>query len=257
MKTIGFIGVGELALYTISGVRRGGYKGRILLSPRNRENAEQLVRQQGCEMAASNQAVVDASDYVVISTRPAQCLDTLASLEFRAGQLLVSVVAGLPIEQLRAVLPETVEIVRAMPVSSAECGASATMIYPQQQWVAGFFDHCGETIASASEAAFDQGSVLACVYSWFFQLFDTLIEANQSAALPRDLAAQLVMGMASGAAKLALEQASRRPVEIAEHIASEGTYSKLGLDLLKQQRAFAPWKEASELLRRKLAEDKA
>ena len=39
MQKIGFIGVGALALYTIRGVRRGGYAGPILLSPRNSENA--------------------------------------------------------------------------------------------------------------------------------------------------------------------------------------------------------------------------
>ena len=84
-----------------------------------------------------------------------------------------------------------------------------------------------------------------------------MIEANQSDALPRDLTAKLVMGMAKGAAQLALEQGSGKPAIIAEHIASEGTYSKLGLDLLKQQQAFAPWQEASELLLHKLAEDKS
>jgi pyrroline-5-carboxylate reductase len=43
MKTIGFIGVGELALYTIKGARRGGYQGPILLSPRNHGKAEYLA----------------------------------------------------------------------------------------------------------------------------------------------------------------------------------------------------------------------
>ena len=42
MKTIGFIGVGELALYTIKGLRHGGFDGTILLSPRNREKAAHL-----------------------------------------------------------------------------------------------------------------------------------------------------------------------------------------------------------------------
>ena len=38
MKRFGFIGVGELALYTIRGLRRGGYRETILLSPRNRDS---------------------------------------------------------------------------------------------------------------------------------------------------------------------------------------------------------------------------
>ena len=85
MKTIGFIGVGKLALYTIRGVRGGGYQGPILLSPRNREKAEYLAAQHHCEVQRDNQSVVANSDYIVIATRPAHCLETLASLEFKAA----------------------------------------------------------------------------------------------------------------------------------------------------------------------------
>ena len=81
MKTIGFIGVGELALYTIKGVRRGGYQGPILLSPRNHEKAEYLAAHHHCEVQQDNQSVVANSDYIVIATRPAHCLETLDSLE--------------------------------------------------------------------------------------------------------------------------------------------------------------------------------
>jgi pyrroline-5-carboxylate reductase len=125
LNTIGFIGVGELALYTIKGLRAGGYSGRILLSPRNRDN------------------------YVVIATRPANCLDTLAALEFNAGQVLISVVAGVEIEQLRTVVPTDLDIVRAMPVSSAEASASPTLIYPDHDFVRQLFDHCGNVRAPA------------------------------------------------------------------------------------------------------------
>lgn len=91
MNTIGFIGVGELALYTIKGLRAGGYSGRILLSPRNRDKANYLQQSFDCAVQDDNQAVVNNSDYIVIATRPAHCLDTLAALEFNAGQVLISV----------------------------------------------------------------------------------------------------------------------------------------------------------------------
>ena len=58
MQTIGFIGVGALALYTIKGVRSGGYQGPILLSPRNREKAEHLANNYNCEVQPDNQSVV-------------------------------------------------------------------------------------------------------------------------------------------------------------------------------------------------------
>jgi pyrroline-5-carboxylate reductase len=253
MQTIGFIGVGALALYTIKGVRGGGYQGPILLSPRNRENAEHLAINYDCEAQPDNQSVVTNSDYIVIATRPADCLETLASLEFNANQTLVSVVAGIDIEQLRSAVPAELEIVRAMPVSSAEAGASPTLIYPGNDFVSDFFNFCGTSIVTDNEVYFNQGNVLACVYSWFFSLFEELIQATRGPELPAELSAQLVMGMAKGAAEQALARKDISPAEIASGIATEGTFSKLGLDLLEQQAAFEPWREACKLLQKKLA----
>ena len=183
MKNIGFIGVGELALYTIRGVRRGGYEGVIRLSPRNHDKAALLAAQHNCEVQVDNQSVVDNSDCVVIATRPADCLQTLTELEFRPGQLLISVVAGVEISELRKVIPARLDVVRAMPVSSAEAGASPTLIYPDNEFVREFFNHCGNTIPVDNEDYFTQGSVLACVYCWFFSLFESLIQATQGPAL--------------------------------------------------------------------------
>ena len=255
MKTIGFIGVGELALYTIRGVRRGGYRGSILLSPRNRDKAALLAEQYDCEVQSHNQAVIDNSDCVVIATRPADCLQTLATLAFRPEQLMISVVAGIDISELRSAVPGGLEIVRAMPVSSAEAGASPTLIYPDNATVREFFNHCGNVLPVDNEDYFTQGSVLACVYCWFFSLFESLIQATSGPDLPAPLSAQLVMGMARGAAELALSKADTTPADIATAIATDGTYSKLGLDLLQQQAAFKPWQEACELLQQKLKAD--
>lgn len=254
MTAIGFIGVGELAVYTVQGLRAGGYAGPILLSPRNRQKASRLQSDHGCEIQADNAAVVAGADYVFIATRPADCLETLSELEFRAGQILISVVAGIDTATLREVLPADLDIVRAMPVSSAAVGASPTLICPDQAFVHALFDHCGNTIAVDDEDYFNQGAILACVYSWFFPLFDELIRATQGPRLPAELSAELVLGMAAGAAQLARVNADKTPAEIADSIATEGTYSKLGLDLLRRQQAFAPWREACELLEKRLAD---
>jgi len=255
MKTLGFIGVGDLAEYTIKGLRNGAYQGRILLSPRNQQKAQMLTEFCDCEVLQSNQAVVDDSDIVVLSTRPAGCLEILAQLKLIPGQQLISVVAGVSIDALTAVVNADLPVIRAMPVSSAETGASPTIIFPFNVNVLEIFNHCGKAIAVETESAFEQGSVLACVYTWYFELFEQLINATASTDFPRQLASELVLGMANGAARLALQDESRSPGEIARYIATEGTFSKLGLDLLKDNKAFEPWQEACQLLLTRLKQD--
>ena len=244
----GFIGVGSLAEYTIEGLRRGGYDGRILLSPRNRECARRLAQQFQCEVMNDNQSVVDSSDYLILSTRPTHCHAALADLKLKPGMLVVSVVAGVSIDSLQAVTESDIQIVRAMPVNCAKACASPTLIYPDHKTVTRLFDYCGKAIVVQEEAFFEQGSVIACVYTWFFALFEQLIESTSGPALPRELSTELVLGMAKGAASLALQNQSITPGEIATSIATEGTYSKQGLDLLIEQKAFEPWNQACQLL---------
>ncbi len=248
MNSIGFIGVGDLAEYTIAGLRLGGYVGSIYLSPRNRERSSLLAEKFDCEVQNNNQAVVDACECPIISTRPANCLEVLSELQFKPDQILISVAAGVEIDALRNAIGPGNEIVRAMPVNCAEAGASPTIIYPHNTAVSELFNYCGQAITVPDESAFTQANVLACVYTWYFELFEQLILSTAGDRLPRELASDLVLGMAKGAASLALQDKSRTPGEIATYIATEGTYSKLGLDLLKNQAAFEPWRQACQLL---------
>jgi len=252
VTTLGFIGVGDLADYTIRGVRKGGYTKRIVLSPRNHERSKSLARLCGCEVQTSNQGVVDASDCIILSTRPEQCRGALAPLRLKPDQLLISVVAGVSIESLHQITGKDIEIVRAMPVNCAEAVASPTLIYPDNEFSHRLFDYCGHSVVAPDESAFEQGSILACVYSWFFALFEELIRSTSGDTLKQELATELVLGMAKGAASLALQDKTRTPGEIAKFIATEGTYSKLGLDLLLEKEAFEPWHEACRLLAERL-----
>ncbi len=255
MKKLGFIGVGDLAEYTIKGLRTGDYQGRILLSPRNQQRSQMLAELCRGEVLDNNQAVADASDIVILSTRPAGSLEILSLLKLRPDQQLISVVAGISIHALAAATNTDISITRAMPVSCAEAGTSPTIIYPSNSSVLELFDHCGKSIAVDTESAFEQGSVLACVYIWYFELFEQLIKSTTSRDFPSELATELVLGMANGAASLALRDKSRTPGEIAEYIATEGTFSKLGLDLLKHRQAFDPWTDACRLLLGRLKQD--
>ena len=252
MTTVGFIGVGDLANYTIKGLRLGGYQNRILLSPRNQGKSNLLAKECHCEVMVDNQAVVDASNIIFISTRPEHCLETLAEITLTSQHTLISVVAGVSIDSLRSIVNPDIPIIRAMPVNCAEAGASPTLIYPDHDVVKSLFEYCGTAIAVEEESAFENGSVLACVYTWYFELFEELIQATTSASLPRKVATDLVLGMAKGAASLATLDDKKTPGDIADFIATEGTFSKLGLDLLKTRNAFQPWREACQLLNDKL-----
>ncbi len=248
---IGFIGVGALAEYTVRGLRRGGWTGQILLSPRNREVAGRLAADCDARVLVENAAVAAAADIVVLATRPANALAALGDLALAPEQTLLSVVAGLSVAELAAHAGAVGKIVRAMPVTSAEVCASPTMVYPADPMVMRLFDHCGQAVPAAREEDFTAGTALACVYGWFFELFGQLVAAAEAAGLDPASARAMTLGMAEGAARLASED--RRPLpEIAAAIATPGTFTRLGLDVLAARDAYAPWAEAFNTLLDKL-----
>lgn len=245
IESLGFIGVGHLADYTIRGLRRGGFEGRIWLSPRNAERAATLSRDCGCEVLESNQAVADATDHVVLSVRPALGLDVLRGIRLRPGQRLISVMAGLPIDKLRP-LAGGAQIFRAMPVTSAQASASPTLICPPDDELAALFDYAGAGVCVADEQEFEAGAVMACVYGWFFPLYGRLIADCEAAGVGSEAARKLVFGMAEGAARVAAETPAMTLEEITWEIATEGTFTRLGLEHLLQRDAFKPWSESFE-----------
>ncbi|MGI9405041.1 MAG: NAD(P)-binding domain-containing protein [Hyphomicrobiaceae bacterium] len=248
MTKLGIVGVGHLADYTVRGLRNGGWTHQIFLSPRGKDVGARLAQQCNCQVMADNQAVADASDIVMLAPRPPQALAALEGLTLRSDQVLLSVVAGLSIAEMKPVAGKVGAIVRALPVTSAEVNASPNILFPANAAVENLFAHCGTAIPLSSEADFDAGGVLACVYGWYLALYDQLTERTVAAGLDEPTARRIVTGMAGGAAAIAAAQSDQSVDVIARKIASEGSFTKLGLDHLEAEDAFGPWREAYDLV---------
>lgn len=250
--TLGIIGVGQLAEFMVRGLRHGGWQGKILLSPRNAEGAAALARACHCTVAASNQAAAEQADIVMLAVRPPQVKEALSSIALQPRQTLLSVVAGLPVAQLQAQLAAGQRIVRALPVSSAEFGASPTMMYPADAAVEALFQQTGNSIVLTRESDFDIGTPIACAHTWFLDLYGTLAETCERAGMSAQQARSLVYGIAEGAARVAGHSAGRSARSIAAEIASEGSFTLLGLTHLREKGGLSAWQEACELLTQRL-----
>jgi pyrroline-5-carboxylate reductase len=66
----GVIGTGHFASYFIAALRRGGYEGDILLSPRNASIAARVARDHRCLVAISNDDLLADADVILLSVRP-------------------------------------------------------------------------------------------------------------------------------------------------------------------------------------------
>ena len=245
---LGILGVGHLASYVVAGLRNAGDQREILLSPRNQLQQQALVQTYGCKAADSNQEVVDSADLVLLSVRPGQLISLLDLLQFSPGQVVISCVAGVGLQQLRQLLPSQI-IVRTMPLACAEVGQGAVPLYPEEQAAAELLGQLGTLVKLSSEAEFELATVAACMNGWMFRYFDHISLWYREQGLDPQKARDLVLASVTGAVALANAKPEQSFDAISDSIATDGTYTKLGLDLLQERRAFEPWIEACSMVK--------
>ncbi|MEU4511666.1 NAD(P)-binding domain-containing protein [Nonomuraea wenchangensis] len=162
MQHIGIIGVGEIGRAIVDGLSDGaGDPPRIHLSPRGARAAAELAgRYANVEVCAGNQEVADRSDLVIVAVRRPDAHDALAGLRVDERTIVVSVIAGLPLADLRTVLGAGAPLARAIPLPSVRERRCVSVTYPSHPAVDAFFARLGEALPVADEAAFDVMSTL-------------------------------------------------------------------------------------------------
>jgi pyrroline-5-carboxylate reductase len=168
VSTVGFIGVGEIAGAMVEGLLGGagatgdagsagsaGSPTTVVLSPRGRDRVaalqERFAGTGRLTVASSNAAVATGAETVVVSVRPEQLTTALDGVEFRAGQTVVSTLAGVDLATLRAAVGDGPDIVRSVPLPPVARRAGITPVIPASPTAVALFDLLGGHMAVADE----------------------------------------------------------------------------------------------------------
>ncbi len=251
---IGFIGVGHLAGYLVEGLRRGGFEGRILLSPRNAERAAALAARFDATVARINQEVADHAETLFLTVRPTQATPVLHELNLTAEHELISCCAGVKRAAL-AVVAAPAQVVRAMPISCAALCESPTPLFPDGTRARAVLERLGTVIAVPDEAAFETASVSAALYGWFVALFGWMADANKSAGLSDAVARERVLRTARGAASVGLADPQRELSDILQSLATPGGITAQGMDVLTEAKVRDAWTHAFAAVHQRLTAD--
>lgn len=162
MKRIGIIGVGEIGRAIVTGLCEGGDDSpEVFLSPRGAVTAAELSeRFEGVRVCAGNQEVVDRSEVVIIAVRRQDRHEALAGLRVDGGKLVVNVMAGVGIGDLRRTLATDAPLVRAIPLPAVRERRSVTVTYPSHPTANSLFERLGGALPVEDEGAFNVFSAL-------------------------------------------------------------------------------------------------
>jgi pyrroline-5-carboxylate reductase len=234
---IGILGVGSLAEYLI----RGAKGVEFVLSPRSAERVARL----GCEVAASNQAVVDACDAVLVCLPAATGLGVVQGLQFRAGQTVCSAMAGVSLAALRRAVGPAQGYVSMMPGYANAYAMGPSLLYPADPFWAGFLGHVGPVHEFDTVEAFDVAAVMGAMSgaSVFLMrhLADWFVGRGLDPALARRLVAEVLRGNAE-----VLLRSDEGLDAITAGVTTKGGITEQLVGILRDQGALSAWDEAMD-----------
>lgn len=213
---------------------------------------------------ALNPSDPEPGDVLVLGIKP-QGLDTAApGLDRLIGRdtLLVSILAGKTVADLRGRLPRARAIVRAMPNLPASIGRGATgacaspEVTPAQRAAAeALFAANGAVAWLADEAQIDAvTAVSGSGPAYVFLLAETLAEAGIAAGLEPDVARRLARATVAGAGAL-LDASPAEAAELRRNVTSPGGTTAAALDVLMREDGLsALMREAVAAARRRAGE---
>jgi pyrroline-5-carboxylate reductase len=239
MESLGFIGTGAIASAMVDGLRRAGVDTPILLSPRNAAVAAGLAaRHAGVRVADDNQAVLDGSDMVVLAVRPQDADAVLSALRFRPDHHVLSLIATLPLDAVRAATAPAGRVTRAVPLPAVAEGRGATAMFPADDRVQALFDRLGSAFVLDDESAFDLFTTATATMASYFAFAGTIAGWMERGGIATDTAraytAQMLEGLALAShgrdfAELAQEHQTLGGIneQVIRQIAPDGTIPAL------------------------------
>jgi pyrroline-5-carboxylate reductase len=153
----GILGIGELGAAIVTGLCEGTDAAPgILLSPRSAARAAALAaRYPSVTVAPDNQALADRCAVVVLSVRPADAGEVLGQLTFRAGQAVISVLAGVNHAELAPLVAPATDIARAVPLPQVARRALITPVYPDTAAARALFSQLGGVLPVTEISQFE------------------------------------------------------------------------------------------------------
>jgi pyrroline-5-carboxylate reductase len=224
---LGIVGVGAIAEAIVTGLCEGeDAETSIHLSPRNAERANRLAA--GCSsvhVADSNQGVVEQAAVVLVCVRPEDAGAALSDLTFRPDQTVISVMSGIPMGALRALVGPA-EIARADPLPAVARRAGLTLVYPQNEVVAAIFNPLGGVMVVEDERAFETLAAGSATLAAHLAYLDAISRWLAGRGIPRADATRYVAAIFGGLSETLLHGEPDDFRALADEFATPGGFNE-------------------------------
>jgi pyrroline-5-carboxylate reductase len=242
---IGFIGAGNMARSLASGLLKNGWaKDQITLSDPEASQRQAIESVLGVKTFADNAAIIPHAEILVLAVKPqvlAEVAKALADAVQKKKPLIITIAAGVRLEDLDRWLGGGLPIVRAMPNTAALIGSGASGLYanervsePMRNQAESILRAVGVTVWLKDEYLMDVVTALSgSGPAYFFLVMEALEQAAIESGLDPKQARLLTLETGYGAAKMALE-GHEEPSQLRRRVTSPGGTTEQAVKVLEQ-----------------------
>lgn len=168
--------------------------------------AQALVDALGGEVAASNAALARAADVVFLCHKPDQLEAVAAKVEGdESGRVVVSILAGVPLDAIRRAYPRAKAVVRLMPNVAVEIGRGVICMAAESDRddeLRGLLERVA-TVVDVPERLIDVATAVMGVGPAYVALFvEAQVDAAVRLGMPPAMAVELATAATEGSAAL-------------------------------------------------------
>ncbi|CAI5710079.1 unnamed protein product [Hyaloperonospora brassicae] len=239
LRRLAVIGGGNMAEAMITGVLSNGLipSSKVVVSDPNPAMRTKYAPLH-VETHTRNSSAVNGADVILVAVKPQVANDVLRAVKasMDPGALLISVVAGLSIKQLQALLGQNSHIIRTMPNTPAMIGEgttvwaqSAEVTSAQHELTKQILGSFGVEVFVDDENALDMATALSgSGPAYFFLVAEAMIDTGVHMGFSRPVATKLVQQTMLGSA-MYMQAEDAHPVELRNNITSPGGTTAAGL----------------------------
>jgi pyrroline-5-carboxylate reductase len=245
---IGFIGAGVMARALAKGLVENclvSSSHLICSAPTEQDGKPFTDAFPGSRWTPHNEEVVSASDLIVLAIKPQVFTEATAALrEASAGKLFLSIMAGMTLEKICAVLHPTARVVRCMPNTPLQVGAGASAYAGGPNVTEKDLIQIESVLSAAGKAWKVEEKQLNAVTAlsgsgpaYVFHFIEALTRGGVALGLSEDHARRMAIQTIVGSAKLA-DESSFTPMELAAQVKSPRGTTLAGCAVLEENDAF-------------------
>lgn len=222
-KKIAIIGGGNLGTAIAEGLLKSKFSkaADIVITKRNTSTLKSL-KEKGIEITDDNNAAVKKSEVIILAVKPFQVADVLSGIkkELSDDKVLISVVTGVLIDEMEAVVKNNISYFRAMPNTAIAIQESMTCICSKNadstttKYVNDLFSTVGKVV-TIDEKLMEAATILAaCGTAYAMRYIRANIQGGIEIGFDAITASLIAAQTVKGAAELLLQKGTHPEQEI-------------------------------------------